>query len=682
MKRSTHITPITPITPARTQPRDDGLPFPDAFGGLDPTALGAQALAQAQAQAQAQARHVFLGGNGLPGRWAGQARHVVLDTGFGLGHRFLATWDAWRRDPQRCDRLVYVALDRHPPTAQDLASGLRDSPWPERVAQLVAAWPPASPDLQGIDVEAGRVQLLLAWGDLAEVLDGLHLRFDTLYLDGSAAACLPAVRDADICRRIARLAAPGAHLATRSVDPGLRDELARQGFETTQRPGIGDQAEITVGCHRPRFQPPVPRGWHTPTAAPGRDALVIGAGLAGAAAAWGLARAGWCPTVLDRHAQPAQEASGNAGGLVHAIFNAPDSLHARWFRAAALATAQAAGPALARGELAGSLEGFLRLEPRLADDRARQQRDAVGLPPALVDWSDARQAAALSGLPLASGAWLFEHAAGWLDPAGWTRWMLAQAGVDAATSTRWIGARQVERLVPPTSDDEGWTALGADGAVIARAPVVVLANALDATRLLPAGALRPRLSSVRGQVTRLPADLPGLRRPTLPLSGQGYGLTLPGGEVLVGATTQHEAPDDAGRTLRLDDQRHNLCRAAALGIVPPGLDGDADPDAPLLPGRAGWRAVTPDRLPLVGPVVDGIERARLLAAGRTRLDGPRHQPRLVGPAHGLYLCTGLGSRGITSALLAGRVLAAWVGGEPMPVEAALRDALDPARDLG
>ena len=34
------------------------------------------------------------------GRWQGREHFVVLETGFGLGHHFLATWQAWRDDPR------------------------------------------------------------------------------------------------------------------------------------------------------------------------------------------------------------------------------------------------------------------------------------------------------------------------------------------------------------------------------------------------------------------------------------------------------------------------------------------------------------------------------------------------------------------------------------------------------
>jgi tRNA 5-methylaminomethyl-2-thiouridine biosynthesis bifunctional protein len=54
---------------------------------------------------------------------------------------------------------------------------------------------------------------------------------------------------------------------------------------------------------------------------------------------------------------------------------------------------------------------------------------------------------------------------------------------------------------------------------------------------------------------------------------------------------------------------------------------------------------------------------------------PRHLPRV----DGLYVLAGLGSRGITSAALAGRLLASWITGAPCPVEQRLRDAVDPGR---
>ena len=70
----------------------------------------------------AEARHVFLGGNDLPGAWAGRRQFVILETGFGQGLNFLATWQAWRNDPQRCSRLHFVSIEKHPFTRDGLAT--------------------------------------------------------------------------------------------------------------------------------------------------------------------------------------------------------------------------------------------------------------------------------------------------------------------------------------------------------------------------------------------------------------------------------------------------------------------------------------------------------------------------------------------------------------------------------
>src|ERR1700716_2605076 len=88
----------------------EGVPYSEAFGDVYHSAAGGPA----------QARHVFLAGNGLPERWRGRERFVILETGFGVGLNFLATWQAWRADPQRCERLHFVSVEKHPFALPDL----------------------------------------------------------------------------------------------------------------------------------------------------------------------------------------------------------------------------------------------------------------------------------------------------------------------------------------------------------------------------------------------------------------------------------------------------------------------------------------------------------------------------------------------------------------------------------
>jgi len=66
-----------------------------------------------RAGAIAQARHVFLGGNQLPDRWAGRESFVIVETGFGLGLNFLTTWSTWlsQNDAARCRRLHFVSVE-------------------------------------------------------------------------------------------------------------------------------------------------------------------------------------------------------------------------------------------------------------------------------------------------------------------------------------------------------------------------------------------------------------------------------------------------------------------------------------------------------------------------------------------------------------------------------------------
>ncbi|MEO8122641.1 MAG: bifunctional tRNA (5-methylaminomethyl-2-thiouridine)(34)-methyltransferase MnmD/FAD-dependent 5-carboxymethylaminomethyl-2-thiouridine(34) oxidoreductase MnmC [Burkholderiales bacterium] len=603
--------------------------------------------------ALAQAAHVFLAGNELPARWRGRERFVILEAGFGLGNNFLAAWNAWRADPQRCERLHFISIEKHPFTATDLQRAHAASLLPELARALVQAWPPLTPNLHRLAFADGRVELLLALGDIADWLPEIVASVDAFFLDGFAPDRNAAMWQPRVFKALSRLAAPGATAATWSVARAVREGLTAAGFNVRSAPGSGGKREITLARYAPRFEPrraPARIG-SAPTAT--QHALIIGAGLAGAAAAWALAEQGWRSTLFDRRNSIASAASGNPAGIFHGTVNPHDGTHARFNRAAALQAQVAVREAITRHGVDGHLNGLLRIETRATPQAMAAQLRALGLPPDYVQALGAIDAARWSGLPTTSPAWFFPGG-GSIDPAGFAASLIKQAG-DAVALRLGSAVGALRRY------GGRWQLLGATGAVLDEADVVVLANAFEAATLLQDACLP--MQRIRGQTTELPLTTPGLRLPLLPMAGNGYVLPPLGrATALFGATAR---VDDDEPGLRASDQAHNLAQLARLTGSAPAAEGLA------LSGRVGWRCTAPDRLPLIG----GVPDPAATPGSRMRLDQPRNVPR----APGLYVFVGLASRGITWAALGARTLASQISGAPCPLEASLLDAVDAAR---
>ena len=631
-----------PIVPATLTFNADGVPFSTEY----------QDIHHPQAGAYTQARHVFLGGNQLPHRWHGRERFVVLETGFGLGHNFLATWQAWRDDPQRCAQLCFISIEQHPLTRDDLATVHRDGVLPELAAALHRAWPPLTANLHRLGFDDGRVQLLLALGDVQAWLPELVASVDAFYLDGFAPATNPRMWDERVCKALGRLAAPGATLATWSAARVLRTRLTSAGFEVRLGAGIGGKRDITLARYAPAFTPRRAASRARTGVAIEARALIVGGGLAGCAAAWALAGQGWCSTVLERHPEIASEASGNPAGLFHGTVNAQDGVHARLHRAAALAAREAVQTALDRHGVPGSAQGLLRLETSLELASMQAMSLRLGLPPDYVQALGASEASALAGIALTWPAW-FYPSGGWVQPAGLARSFLERAASRVELRT----AVEVHTL---RHDGTLWWLLDAQDNVIDRTATVVLANAGEALRLL--GAPVWPIDKVRGQISLLDAGpgAGGFVWPRVPVAGAGYLLPEVAGHAIFGATAQR-GDDDA--SVRLEDHVDNLARLEKL------IGHRLDVDATELQGRTAWRWSSRDRLPVIGAVPDVTPR---LGA---RLDQPRFVPRLPG----LFVFTALGSRGIGWSALGAQVLASIIAGAPVPLEASLLDAIDPAR---
>ena len=364
-----------------------------------------------------------------------------------------------------------------------------------------------------------------------------------------------------------------------------------------------------------------------PDAAAPRHVAVVGAGVAGAAIAHALAQRGVAVTVLERAAAPAQAASGNPVAVFRPVISRDDSCATRLTRAAFLHDLRT-WPTLAGIEW--SRCGVLHLAHDAEAAAKQQQALAARATPAdFARWVDLAEARELANWPVASPG-VFYPTAGWVVPATLCRAWLDHPEIELKTGCA------VARLQAQT---RSWQVLGADGALLAEADAVVLANARDALDLAPAQAWP--LNTVRGQITRLPpGSLPQIERV---IAREGY--VAPGaGQLLVGATYEH---DDDDTTPRAASDRANLTR---LESILPGAGAQLGDVA--VSGRASLRATLPDRLPIVGAV-----------------DGQA----------GLFVAAGYASRGVVWAGVLGEALAGLMTGQSVALDEDVMRAIAPGR---
>ncbi|MCK2089195.1 bifunctional tRNA (5-methylaminomethyl-2-thiouridine)(34)-methyltransferase MnmD/FAD-dependent 5-carboxymethylaminomethyl-2-thiouridine(34) oxidoreductase MnmC [Thauera aromatica] len=631
-----------PLVPARLAFAEDGTPWSDTFGDVYHSADGGLG----------QADHVFLAGNGLPQRWRGRERFVVLETGFGLGLNFLATWASWRDDPERCGRLHFVSCELHPFGTDDLARLHRR--WPqfaELSAALRAQWPVLAPGLHRLHLDGERVTLTLYFGDAREGLAQLVARADAFYLDGFSPARNPELWSPQLCRQLAHLAAPGATLATWSVAGAVRRHLRDAGFELAKVPGFGGKRQMLRG-RLPGAASTAPQpGGGTRDAPPRRHALIVGAGLAGCALAERLAARGWNIELIDAAAAPALGASGNLAGVLRPLPSLDDNRMSRLTRAGTLygwrhiARLRAAGEAV-KAAACGVLH-LARDDTQAAKMVAVVER--LGLPPGHLRYVAADEASTLAGWAVPIGGWWFGDS-GWVHPPSLCAANLARHGDRVRTHF----GRKLARL---QRDDTGWCAVDERGTKIAGAAVLVLAVGSAVRDFVPARLLP--VGSARGQVSLLPATPGGA--PRVVVCRGGYVSPEVDGQHCTGASFDS---DDEDAAPRLRDHADNLARLEAML---PGITAGLAPAD--VGGRVGFRPTSPDRLPMVGalPAASAVAPATPLAAIPRQPDA--------------WVLSGYGARGLVWSEIAAELLASVLDGDPLPLERDLCEALDPARFL-
>lgn len=384
-----------------------------------------------------------------------------------------------------------------------------------------------------------------------------------------------------------------------------------------------------------------------------RHALVVGAGLAGAAVCAALARRGWRVTLLDAASGPAQAASALPVGMLSPhVTRAPTPLS--------------------------------RLcELGVPDMRAELER--------LVPQGQGWQACEVDNLGHDPGRW----PAALVRPAALVQAWLNEARHLGALTTRWNAQVAGLRRLPtgshdaPHTEPNDWQALDANGQVLAQAPVVVVAAAFGSFALLTASdelmnadalPLRP----VKGQMSLAALhDAPLAERPQrdngvfVPVyEDSGLPPQWPARIWAMGST--YERGDNSSQ---LSDAAHerNAQSLQAINATAAQRLHEARASGQLM-GWAQVRCASLDRLPVMGAVPHlGALQTRMAQAGARRGRVPlADTPRWPG----LFVLSALGSRGLSLSHWCATRLAAQIDATQAqlpPVDEDLLMALDPAR---
>lgn len=630
--------------------RDDKTPVSKAFGdvyySLD--------------DAVAESLYVFVDGCSVPKRLEKAKEFTICETGFGTGLNFLLTWRAWEQANPGC-HLHYISVEAFPLSKEDLKAALSHFPELENYAnQLIAAYDAQTNGFHAVHLGVQNLRLTLLIGDAAKMFDEFEGKADAWYLDGFAPSKNPDMWSDSLFDCLAQSSAQGCVVSTFTAAGFVKRALIDRGFEMSKRKGFGRKRDSLIGVFRGAARPD-PSPWFDRGSRLGRNQkiAVIGAGIAGCLSARRLQEGGHEVEVFERADHVGAQGSGNVRGIIKPRL-ARDQKGVGRFNTIAYQNAVRFYDSLEKQGIKvwETPRGLFHMSED-ADDLAKltELYERAVLPQSEMTFLSADQASEKLGVPVPRAGLWYDHA-GIVTPG-----KLCQSLSEA------LSLNLNSEITEIRQSATGWQLFDREKKCVFDGDAVVLATA-GQTGLLASYCTLP-MGGRRGQVSYVAHSHDSVSL-SHAISGGGYILPAVEGRHLVGASFERWADfDDLSFThLSRSSEQDNLDKAQKLiALDVPQADG----------GRASIRAMTADHMPIVGPV---FKEGVFLETYKGLEHGPKGKTFAKAPyVPGLYVITGLGSRGVQTAPLLSEMLCAYINGTPFPIERTLRACLHPARFL-
>lgn len=597
-----------------------------------PSSVQHQDVYFSRGQGIAESRYVFLQHNHLPARWHTLKTNdtwVIAETGFGTGLNFYIAATEFLEHAPKHTKLHFVSFEKHPLRPNDLAKVARH--WPEFETISTATqqhYPDLLPGLHRLQLHS-RITLDLILGDASETLPdwaAIHQHtVDTWFLDGFAPSKNPTMWTSPIYRAVFRSLKANGTLATFTASGHVRRDLSTAGLRMKKAPGFRYKREMLYGTKQSLALPKPKQP---------RSIAIIGGGIAAACVATELRDFPGELRLIWATEQPADAASGNPQAGVYPLLQAKWDVFSEFYTHSfgfARPFYQQHVPNLVHWT-------GVELIERSIEDTVRQKKiiNRALYPAAQVQGREHS---------------IFMPKAGWLSPIAVVTELFKQLinyREQRDLPTYLVKGEAVRELRRETNQ---WCIQTNRESYQAEHAVLCMghSNTIKCSALKQAHLpIRP----VRGQVTLLKqGELSNLKHV---MCEKGYVLPPQKGVLCTGATFEK---GNATAAVTASDNEANIEQLNRM------LNTQFNTEH-IVASRASVRATTPDHLPIHGQLV------------RASLCGKK-----IIPCSGLWIISGLGSRGFTTAPWLAHALACEILSQPRPCGERLAQATGANRFL-
>ncbi|MCB1192034.1 MAG: bifunctional tRNA (5-methylaminomethyl-2-thiouridine)(34)-methyltransferase MnmD/FAD-dependent 5-carboxymethylaminomethyl-2-thiouridine(34) oxidoreductase MnmC [Leptospiraceae bacterium] len=619
--------------------------------------------------------YVFLKANQLPDRWKGRKSYSIFELGFGTGLNFILSWELWKQNSSKDSVLHYSAVEKAPLDKEVIYSVFANYKHLQHlVDEFLRVYHIEEEGIYRFFFPKDRIYLNLLVGDISEMLPMFCGQVDLWFLDGFSPSKNPEMWSDEVFYWIAKKSYNGASLSTYSAASSVKQSLEKYGFQVQKINGFGKKREMLVGTFDSqktykeehytklaRLASKLEQPWHKipvlKTISNKPTAIVLGAGLAGTSIARNLAKRGWIVQVVEKENSPASQASGNPFGFVSPILTKEKIPLVRFVLSAfSHFLTHTKELQLSGNSIQIFKTGLLKLIPNQTELYEFQTllQDS-NISESNVCIFDSQKTSEISGTKLYSGGIFFPQAC-FVSPSEICKANLNHSNI------RQIYGSEVAKIEYSSNT---WIAYNSINQTVTEGDIIILANSYNCLKLEQTSWLP--LRKMRGQIAYLPRNTVLEKLKTI-LYQDCYVLPETNGFHVIGSTYN---PYDNDLHFKPEQ---NLILTQKVQNIFPEIQPTDD-----LQGRVGFRTVSKDHFPLIGPIP---ERESFLKDYKELWKGKPNNAYPDGKyIPGLYLSVGHGSRGLIYSHLGAEILGDMICNSPTALGKDLVDCVAPARFL-